>query len=221
QGNRVIVGAEIAHNADRPHVGQGSEILAQALVHAGLGDLFPVDGIGILHDAHFLGGYFADDTDSQTGAGEWLTDYQVFRNTQFQAHLADLILKEEAQRLYDLLEINVIGETAYVVVGLDHSGFAQTGFDHIRIDGSLYQEIHSADLLCFFLENADELFADDLALLLRLFHAGQLLIEALLRVYTDEVQLIRTFGDRKSTRLNSSHVSISYAVFCLKKKTIR
>src|SRR5207249_11975387 len=26
-------------------------------------------------------------------------------------------------------------------------------------------------------------------------------------------------GDRKSTRLNSSHVSISYAVFCLKKKS--
>src|SRR5690242_21351112 len=25
-------------------------------------------------------------------------------------------------------------------------------------------------------------------------------------------------GDRKSTRLNSSHMSISYAVFCLKKK---
>src|SRR5207249_5390166 len=27
-----------------------------------------------------------------------------------------------------------------------------------------------------------------------------------------------TISDRKSTRLNSSHVSISYAVFCLKKK---
>src|SRR2546422_3430464 len=27
-------------------------------------------------------------------------------------------------------------------------------------------------------------------------------------------------GDRKSTRLNSSHGYISYAVFCLKKKTI-
>src|SRR5690625_5834690 len=26
-------------------------------------------------------------------------------------------------------------------------------------------------------------------------------------------------GDRKSTRLNSSHVAISYAVYCLKKKT--
>src|SRR5437868_13031771 len=30
--------------------------------------------------------------------------------------------------------------------------------------------------------------------------------------------LDRTHQDRKSTRLNSSHVSISYAVFCLKKK---
>src|SRR4051812_49869194 len=28
-------------------------------------------------------------------------------------------------------------------------------------------------------------------------------------------------GDRKSTRLNSSHMSISYAVFCLKKKKIK
>src|SRR5436309_6992938 len=28
----------------------------------------------------------------------------------------------------------------------------------------------------------------------------------------------KSFRDRKSTRLNSSHVKISYAVFCLKKK---
>src|SRR5947199_6925303 len=28
----------------------------------------------------------------------------------------------------------------------------------------------------------------------------------------------RPFADRKSTRLNSSHLGISYAVFCLKKK---
>src|SRR5437868_7252805 len=32
----------------------------------------------------------------------------------------------------------------------------------------------------------------------------------------EEAQQLR--ADRKSTRLNSSHVSISYAVFCLKKK---
>src|SRR5256885_12096192 len=29
---------------------------------------------------------------------------------------------------------------------------------------------------------------------------------------------VDAFGDRKSTRLNSSHLVISYAVFCLKKK---
>src|SRR5690606_39640116 len=33
---------------------------------------------------------------------------------------------------------------------------------------------------------------------------------------TDPGELL---GDRKSTRLNSSHVKISYAVFCVKKKT--
>src|SRR3712207_7814523 len=32
----------------------------------------------------------------------------------------------------------------------------------------------------------------------------------------DEVLVVR--ADRKSTRLNSSHANISYAVFCLKKK---
>src|SRR5689334_19640662 len=38
---------------------------------------------------------------------------------------------------------------------------------------------------------------------------------------TDGVGERSSRGDRKSTRLNSSHSSISYAVFCLKKKTIK
>src|SRR3712207_8386343 len=33
------------------------------------------------------------------------------------------------------------------------------------------------------------------------------------------LQGMRSERDRKSTRLNSSHANISYAVFCLKKKT--
>src|SRR5699024_8351433 len=36
----------------------------------------------------------------------------------------------------------------------------------------------------------------------------------------DRAALASQVADRKSTRLNSSHVSISYAVFCLKKKSI-
>src|SRR5699024_12850524 len=38
-------------------------------------------------------------------------------------------------------------------------------------------------------------------------------------VHENYIQAI--LKDRKSTRLNSSHVSISYAVFCLKKKNYR
>src|SRR5699024_11872401 len=36
---------------------------------------------------------------------------------------------------------------------------------------------------------------------------------------SDVEEVYFNITDRKSTRLNSSHVSISYAVFCLKKKT--
>src|SRR2546429_3054054 len=35
-----------------------------------------------------------------------------------------------------------------------------------------------------------------------------------------QIQFIGADGDRKSTRLNSSHGYISYAVFCLKKQTV-
>src|SRR3712207_7542127 len=37
----------------------------------------------------------------------------------------------------------------------------------------------------------------------------------------DFAELARDAADRKSTRLNSSHANISYAVFCLKKKKDR
>src|SRR2546427_8840449 len=37
----------------------------------------------------------------------------------------------------------------------------------------------------------------------------------------DLIEINEAFADRKSTRLNSSHSQISYAVFCLKKKKTR
>src|SRR5690625_6630199 len=45
-----------------------------------------------------------------------------------------------------------------------------------------------------------------------------------LKKVMDETGCVNIFlseGDRKSTRLNSSHVAISYAVFCLQKKINR
>ena len=119
----------------------------------------------------------------------------MLRDTKLQSYLTDLILEQVAQRLDDLLEIYIVGQTAYVVVGLDHCGFAaQSTLYHVGINGSLYQEIHGTDLLRLFLEYTDELFADDLSLMLRLGYSGQLAIETLLRIHTDKVQVIITVG---------------------------
>src|SRR5258707_5975757 len=46
------------------------------------------------------------------------------------------------------------------------------------------------------------------------FPDAQELADSVLGMY----DIIAGFEDRKSTRLNSSHANISYAVFCLKKK---
>src|SRR5438552_18420595 len=43
-------------------------------------------------------------------------------------------------------------------------------------------------------------------------------VQQLLERLAPDVIVIIAYGDRKSTRLNSSHQIISYAVFCLKKK---
>src|SRR5258708_40168162 len=59
--------------------------------------------------------------------------------------------------------------------------------------------------------------------LLRSVKAGEnVLIEAIdvPHDFTKELVRVCAAADRKSTRLNSSHQIISYAVFCLKKKKI-
>src|SRR5699024_12194632 len=45
-----------------------------------------------------------------------------------------------------------------------------------------------------------------------------LLKQTLSNLLDEKLAFMKEKIDRKSTRLNSSHVSISYAVFCLKKK---
>src|SRR5690348_17991639 len=50
-------------------------------------------------------------------------------------------------------------------------------------------------------------------------------VDDVIRAYEEQCAAVEKLGgdrqDRKSTRLNSSHPSISYAVFCLKKKNTR
>src|SRR5438034_4171059 len=54
-----------------------------------------------------------------------------------------------------------------------------------------------------------------------LFHPRILFDNCAAAVFAFAVDKIGDGGDRKSTRLNSSHSVISYAVFCLKKKNKR
>src|SRR5690554_6990524 len=51
-------------------------------------------------------------------------------------------------------------------------------------------------------------------------HGRGLICAPLVEDRCDELGLDLMVQDRKSTRLNSSHVRISYAVFCLKKKKL-
>ena len=81
----------------------------------------------------------------------------------------------------------MLRKPAHIVVGLNHSRLAQAGLNHIRVNGSLDQIIHGANLLCLFFEYTDEFLTYDFTLCLRLFHALQPCIEPLLGIHTDKV----------------------------------
>ncbi len=75
-------------------------------------------------------------------------------------------------------------------MALDDSGLtAQTALHHVGVDGALCEEIDFADLLGLLLEHPDELFADDLALPLRLGDTGQLAEVALTGIHADKVDI--------------------------------
>src|SRR2546426_8897637 len=82
---------------------------------------------------------------------------------------------------------------------------------HTRLQGDWSSDVCSSDLLTLNgAVNPDfaEVESD----------AGQFVIDPRQALYFPEKRPFFLEGDRKSTRLNSSHLVISYAVFCLKKK---
>src|SRR5437868_10595288 len=80
--------------------------------------------------------------------------------------------------------------------------------------------IISALLYIFFFFNdtaTTEIYTLSLHDALPIFEAARRVKHGAVEEMVDHAEHV-VFRDRKSTRLNSSHVSISYAVFCLKKK---
>ena len=193
QCHSVIVGSLVTHNTYGTHIGQCGKVLVDLCINTGFCDLLAVDGVGILHDLYLFFGNLTDDSDTKSRARERLTEYQVLWNAKLQTNFTNLILEQVTQRLDDLLEIYVIRQSTHIMVGFDHCGFtAKTGLYNVRVDGSLYKEVYSTDLLCFFFKDTDKFFTDNLTLCFRLFYSGELVIITLLGIDTDKVQVVRT-----------------------------
>src|SRR5436305_14508363 len=94
-----------------------------------------------------------------------------------------------------------------------------------RLPLFFYSMLRSAMSFSFFFFNdpaTTEIYTLSLHDALPIFHARHLAIaHRHQRSARPPAQETSHGGDRKSTRLNSSHVRISYAVFCLKKKKKR
>src|SRR5690625_6509483 len=103
------------------------------------------------------------------------------------------------QRRVPKFGFNNINRKEYNGINLD---VIQKLVDDKRITDSLTKE----DLIKFGLAHKNDL--------IKILGRGEL--TAKLNIVADKYT--KSAQDRKSTRLNSSHVAISYAVFCLKKK---
>ena len=53
-------------------------------------------------------------------ARERLAAYKVLGKSELAAELSDLVLEKEPEGLDYLLEIDIVGKTAHIVVALDH-----------------------------------------------------------------------------------------------------
>ena len=89
------------------------------------------------------------------------------------SELTNLVLEQHTKRLNDL-KLDIVRQTAYIVMALDNGGVARAALYNIGIDCSLHKIIHSAELFGFFLKNSDEFFADYLPLALRVADAAEL-----------------------------------------------
>ena len=179
--NRPVEGTLAVDDAGGLDVGHYGEVLPDLALQAVLGEFLTEDGVGFPNGLQTVTGDGADTADAQTGAGEGLTVDHVVGQTKRLAYHADLVLVEQLHRLHQL-KLQILGQAAYVVVGLD-----AVGFQNVGVNGALSQEGDALQLLSFLSENVDELLADDLALLLRVGNAGQLVQKAIHSVHIDEV----------------------------------
>ena len=185
-----------------------AKLCHSAAVQVGRLDLVDDDPVGLAQRVEPLARDLADDPDRQARARERLAQDHRLGQAHLQADLADLVLEQVAQRL-DELEAQVGRQAADVVVGLDLLGGLRLGggaLDDVGVERALGQEVDGADLGRLLLEDADELVADDLALLLGVLDAGEPGQEALARIDHDQVHAeVALEGDAQQLRFLLAH----------------
>src|SRR5690606_22422845 len=112
-----------------------------------------------------------------------------------------------------LLRAEMLASIGHLAAGVVHEINDPIGYVHANL-GSLQEYLHSLFALIDAYERALR-SPDPRAMLAEIDQTrSRLDIDFIAR----DLPQLMTESDRKSTRLNSSHVKISYAVFCLKKK---
>ena len=179
--NRPVKGALAVRDSGGLEVRHDGEILPDLALKSGGSELLAEDRVGLADCLKSVARDCADAADAEAGTGERLTINHAVGQAERLADAAYLVLIEELYRL-DELESDVIGKTADVVVSLE-----TLGLEYVGVDSTLSEEADTVELCALLIEHADELSADDLALLLGVRNAGELIEEAVSGVDIFEV----------------------------------
>ena len=158
------------------------EVLPHSLVQASLGKLLTQYGVALAYGLQTVAGYRANTAHAKARTRERLAVHHVIRQAQRLADHAHLVLEQELHWL-DQLELQILRQAAHVVVAL-----YRAGLNNVRIYRALGQEADALQLAGLLLEHADKLRAYDLALRLRVGHAGQLVQETVHGVHIGQVR---------------------------------
>src|SRR5690606_15577972 len=140
--------------------------LPDLVVLTRLADLVEIDRVGLTENVELFAGDTAGAADSKARPREGVTTNKAVRNADVATELTDLVLEELAQRL-DQLHVHAFWQATHIVVRLDGDGRAageRYGFDDVRIECPLGEELRAAELLGFLFEGFNEQTTNDLAL---------------------------------------------------------
>ena len=125
ESNQMVIGSWVAHYAHALCVGYNGEILVDASVKPCGGDFFSENCVRISENFKLILCDFSEASYGKAGTGEGLAVNEKFGNSELKTDLSYLVFKQIAERLYYAVKINILRQTAYIVMALDNGGVAR------------------------------------------------------------------------------------------------